>query len=36
MKSWESSLAEIGRLKTYQENGLTIGKDSRSEREWKI
>ena len=36
MKSWESILAEIGQLKTYQEDGLMIGEDSRSEREWKI
>ena len=36
MKSRESSLAEIGRLKTSQEDGFMIGKYSQSEREWEI
>ena len=36
MNSWDSILAEIGWLKTSQEDGLTTGKDSRSELEWKI
>ena len=36
MKSRELNLEDIGRLKTSQEDGSTVGKDSRSEREWKI
>ena len=36
MNSWDSSLAEIGWLKTSQEDGLMTGEDSQSEREWKI